>query len=147
MFRLMVALPWIAMGSTAVAEVVVDAEALAKLEGATGWPVVDVRGPAERSRVPIPDGRDLGPELDEVTGRVLVIASDDEIAQEAARAVESRLRTVEAFAVKGGIDTLRVIRPDLLPSIESGAMPGTYTIPTDTCQPGPALHTFSDEKK
>lgn len=145
MFRLMLLLFTMSLVGAVAAVEVVDAESLARLEGAAGWPVVDVRELAERSREPIPGALELGPEL-QVTGPVLVIASEDSIAQLTAVAIESRLRGAQAYAVSGGIDTLRRIRPDLLPTLE-GSMPGTFTIPSDTCQPGEPLHTFSEEKK
>jgi len=146
MLRLMVLLSSLWLVGVAAAEEVVDAEALAKLEGAAGWPVVDVRELAERSREPIPGALEFGPEL-EVSGPVLVVASEESIARLTAVAIESRLRSAQAYVVAGGIETLRTIRPDLLPSVGDSNMPGTFTIPSDTCQPGPALHTFSEEKK
>jgi rhodanese-related sulfurtransferase len=146
MFRLMLLLASMWLVASAAAEEVVDAASLARLEGAAGWPVVDVRELADRSREPIPGALDFGPELD-VTGPVLVIASEDSIAQLTAVAVESRLRNAQAYAVMGGIETLRTIRPDLLPSMGNGNMPRSFTIPSDTCQPGNPLHTFSEEKK
>lgn len=146
MLRLMALLASLWLAGAAAAEEVVGAEALAKLEGAAGWPVVDVRDLAERSREPIPGALEFGPEL-EVSGPVLVVASEESIARLTAVAIESRLRSAEAYVVAGGIETLRTIRPDLLPSMGDSNMPGTFTIPSDTCQPGPALHTFSEEKK
>jgi rhodanese-related sulfurtransferase len=146
-FRLIVLLLssiWLA--AAAVAEEVVDAASLAKLEGAAGWPVVDVRDLSERSRAPIPGALEFGPGLN-VSGPVLVLASEESIAQLTAVAIESRLPSAQAYAVSGGIDTLRTIRSDLLPSLGDSNMPGTFTIPSDTCQPGPALHTFTEEKK
>lgn len=145
MFRLIVLLLSLWLAAAAAAEEVVDAASLATLEGASGWPVVDERELSERSREPIPGALEFGPELD-VTGPVLVIASEDSIARLTAVAIESRLRNVQAYAISGGIDTLRRIRTDLLPAIE-GNMPGTFNIPSDTCQPGEPLHTFSEEKK
>lgn len=146
MFRVIVLLFSLCLAATALAETVVDAEALAGLEGAAEWPVVDVRELAERSREPIPGALEFGPELN-VSGPVLVIASEDSIARLSAVAIESRLRSAEAYAVTGGIDTLRTIRSDLLSPLGGGNMPGTFTIPSDTCQPGEPLHTFSEEKK
>jgi rhodanese-related sulfurtransferase len=146
MFRLMLLLSSMWLCTIAVAEEVVDAASLAKLEGAAGWPVVDIRELSERSREPIPGALEFGPELN-VSGPVLVLASADSIAQLTAVAIESRLPRAQAYAISGGIDTLRVIRPDLLPAMGGGNMPGTFTIPSDTCQPGPALHTFTEEKK
>lgn len=146
MYRLMLLLCTMFVAAAACAETVVDAEALSKLEGAAGWPVVDVRDLAERSREPIPGALEFGPELN-LSGPVLVIASEDSIAQLTAVAIESRLRSAQAYAVAGGIETLRTIRSDLLPSVGGSNMPGTFTIPSDTCQPGEPLHTFSEEKK
>lgn len=145
MFRLIVLLSSLWLAAAAAAEEVVDAASLAALEGAAGWPVVDARELAERSREPIPGALEFGSELD-VTGPVLVIASEDSIARLTAVAIESRLRSAQAYAVLGGLDTLRTIRPELLPALE-GNMPGTFNIPSDTCQPGEPLHTFSEEKK
>lgn len=130
----------------AVAEEVVDAESLVTLEGAAQWPVVDVRDLADQSRAPIPGALEFGPEL-VLDGPVLVVGSEDSIARLTAVALESRIDKVQAYAVAGGIDTLRTIRSDLLPSIGSGSMPETFTIPSDTCQPGVPLHTFSDEER
>jgi len=146
MFRLSVLLSSLCLVVTATAEEVVDAKALAGLEGAAGWPVVDVRELADRSREPIPGALEFGPELD-VSGPVLVVASEDSIAQLTAVAIESRLRSAVAYAVSGGIDTLRSMRPDLLRLLDDSNMPGTFTIPSDTCQQGEPLHTFSDQDK
>lgn len=146
MLRLMVLLSSLWLATVATAEEVVDAKGLAALEGAAGWPVVDVRELADRSREPIPGALEFGPELD-VSGPVLVVASEDSIAQLTAVAIESRLSSVVAYVVSGGIDTLRSIRPDLLQSFGGSNMPGTFTIPSDTCQPGKPLHTFTEEKK
>ncbi len=146
MFRLIVLLSSLWLTAAATAEEVVDAKALAGLEGAAGWPVVDVRELADRSREAIPGALEFGPELD-VSGPVLVVASEDSIAQLTAVAIESRLSSVVAYAVSGGIDALRSIRPDLLQSFGGNNMPGTFTIPRDTCQPGKPLHTFTEEKK
>ncbi len=129
----------------AAAETPVDGEALKKLGGAAHWTVVDARELSERSREPIPGAIDYGPGL-RVEGRVLVIASADSLAVRAARSIESRLRAVEAFAVSGGIETLAVIRPELLASLEGGGMPGTFTIPRDTCQPGAPLHVYTSDQ-
>lgn len=133
----------LALASAVQAETVVDAEGLQALEGAAYWAVVDVRALSDRSSDPIPNALEFAPDLD-VSGPVLVLASDDEVARATAKAIESRLRTVEAYAVAGGMATLRTIRPDLLPSILEGNMPGTFTIPHNTCQTGKPLHTFSD---
>lgn len=143
MFRLMALA--LTLVSAVQAETVVDVEGLQALKGAAYWPVVDVRALSERSSDPIPNALEFGPDLD-VSGRVLVVASDDEDARATARAIESRLRTVEAYVVAGGLPTLRTIRADLLPSILDGNMPGTFTIPHNTCQTGKPLHTFSSEK-
>jgi rhodanese-related sulfurtransferase len=146
MLRLVAGLFSLCLAAATVAEEVVDAAALARLEGAAGWPVVDVRDLSERSREPIPGALEFGPELS-VAGPVLVVASEESIAQLTAVAIESRLPSAEAYAVSGGVDTLRAIRSDLLPSPDGSNMPGTFTIPSDTCQVGEPLHTFSDENK
>lgn len=146
MLRLIVLLSSLWLATVVTAEEVVDAKALAALDGAAGWPVVDVRELADRSREPIPGALEFGPEL-KVTGPVLVVASEDSIAQLTAVAIESQLRSAMAYVVSGGIDTLRLIRPELLQSLGDSNMPGTFNIPRDTCQPGKPLHTFSEEKK
>lgn len=146
MRRVMLAWALLIFVSSAAAETLVDAEALAKLEGAAQWPVVDMRELDERSREPIPGALEFGPELN-VSGPVLVVASEDSIAQLTAAAIESRLPGAKAYVVSGGIETLRAVRPELLPPPGSSNMPGTFTIPSDTCQPGSPLHTFTEEKK
>ncbi len=133
------------MGPFAVAETLVDGEALKNLDGAAHWTVVDARELSERSLEPIPGAIDYGPRL-QVEGRILVIASDDSLAARVARSIESRLPTVEAFAVSGGIQTLRVIRPKLLSDLDGGGMPSTFTIPRDTCQPGAPLQVYADDE-
>ncbi|MCW8827947.1 MAG: hypothetical protein OQK94_02700 [Gammaproteobacteria bacterium] len=146
MLRAILLLMSLLFSTGAAAEEVVDAEALAALEGAGHWPVVDVRDLADQSRVPIPGALEFGPEL-ALSGPVLVVGSENSIARLTAVALESRFDGVQAYAVEGGIDTLRTIRTELLPSLGGDSMPGTFTIPSDTCQPGPALHTFSDEER
>lgn len=145
MFRMMTPLFLLCFTASALAETVVDAGALAQLDGAAAWPVVDVRDLSDRSRKPIPGALEFGPELD-VAGPVLVVAGEDQVAQLTAVAIEARLRGAEAFAVAGGLESLQTIRPDLLRDSGGGNMPGTFTIPSDTCQPGEPLHTYSDEK-
>lgn len=130
----------LALSTGAAAEAMVDAATLSSLEGASQWPVVDVRDLGERSLQPIPGARDFTPELD-LAGPVLVVGSDDSAAHRAAAAIEARLSRVQAHWVAGGIDSLRTIRPDL--PAGSGTMPESFTIPSDTCQPGEPLHTFS----
>lgn len=132
------------LSGVAVAEEVVDAERLASLEGAESWPVVDVRDLVDRSRVAIPGALEFDAQLS-LSGPVLVVGSEDSMARLSAVALESRFEGVDAYAVAGGIDSLRAIRSDLPQAPQAGAMPGTFTIPSDTCQAGEPLHTFSDE--
>jgi len=132
--------------SVAYAEALVDANALKKIEGVENWPVVDVRELSERSQSPIPGALDFDPELN-VEGKVLVVASDNATGLLVARAIESRLRTAEVFIVDGGLKTLRTILTELRPSTDEFVLPGTFTIPSDTCEPGKPLHIFSDEEE
>lgn len=132
-------------GVSAHAVELVDADGLAGLEGANEWPVVDARDLFDQSRNPIPGAiaYERGITL---SGPVLVVASDPRNAREAAEELEGRLEGVEAHAVLGGTEDLRRIRSDLSPeTVGNTNMPSSYTIPSDTCQPGPALHTFSDQ--
>lgn len=145
MSRLTILLMFLLFGVGVAAEEMVDAQALEALEGVGGWQVVDVRDLADRSRSPIPGALDSDPELT-LTGPVLVVGSEDRVARLTAAELESRFDGVQAYAVEGGGDTLRAIRVELLPSFSAGSMPGTFTIPSDTCQPGAPLHTFSDEE-
>ena len=75
------------------------------------------------------------------------MASDNAKGLLVARAIESRLRTTEVFVVDGGLATLRIIWPGLRLFIDELGMPGTFTIPSDTCEQGKPLHTFSDEEE
>lgn len=127
--------------STLFAETLVDAEALKQLEDVASWPIVDVRELSERSMAPIPGALEFDSELS-VEGKVLLVASDNTIASMVAQAIEEKLKDVEVFVVDGGLETLKVIHPELR---SLSGMPGTFNIPTDTCEPGNPLHTFSDE--
>jgi hypothetical protein len=131
----------------AEAETLVDAQALATLEGAAAWPLVDARDLAERSQSPIPGA--LDPDQAPATaGGVLVIGTDTAGARRVAREIEARLPGSKVVVVDGGVDALRGLRPELanLPSaLGITGMPGTFTIPKDTCQPGKPVHTFTDQ--
>lgn len=144
MFRLTLLL-LACMGCNAVAETLVDGAELVKLEGAAAWPVVDVRELAERSRSPIPGAFDDGAEL-ELSGSVLIIGSSDDEAQISAVTIEKNFPGVKAYAVLGGIESLKLIRQDLLQTLGDDNMPSTYNIPSDTCQQGEPLQTFGDGK-
>ncbi len=130
--------------TTLFAETVVDAAALSQMKDAANWPVVDVRELSERSMSPIPGSLDFDSELS-VEGKILVIASDHVRALLVARAIEEQLTGVEAFVVDGGLQTLQTLRSELRSLSGESGMPGTFNIPTDTCEPGNPLHTFSDE--
>lgn len=134
--------------TTASADTLLDAQALGATQGIATWPLVDARELSERSRQPIPGALDSGAELT-LSGPVLIIGSDPESARRIAQELETRLPGLTAYVPAGGIDDLRALRPELggmAPSGELGAMPGTFTIPRDTCQPGQPAHVFTDEK-
>jgi hypothetical protein len=133
------------LACNAFAETLIDAEGLVKLKGAAQWPVVDVRELSERSRAPIPGSFDESAAL-ELTGPILVIASSDDEVQISAVDLERRLAGVKAYAVLGGVESLKRIRQDLLQSQGDENMPSTYNIPSDTCQPGEPLQTFGKGK-
>lgn len=144
MFRLTLSL-LVFFACNAVAETLVDGVELSKLEGAAEWPVVDARELAERSRAPIPGALDESTQL-ELSGSILVIASSDDEAQISAVAIERRHPGVKAYAVLGGIESLKRIRQDLLQTLDDDNMPSTYNIPSDTCEQGEPLQTFGDGK-
>ncbi len=135
----------VCVACNALAETLVDGFELAKLDGAAQWPVVDVRELADRSRAPIPGAFEESMEL-ELSGSVLVIASSDDEAQISAVAIERRLPGVKAYAVLGGLESLKWIRQDLPQTLGDDNMPSTYDIPSDTCQPGEPLQTFGEDK-
>jgi rhodanese-related sulfurtransferase len=143
MYRLILLLFTCLVG-TAYGETLVDAVELARLEGAEQWPVVDVREIAERSGAPIPGAFE---ESAEFTGPILVIASSDDEAQISAVAIEKRFPGVKAYAVLGGVESLKRIRQDLRQTLGDDNMPSTYNIPSDTCQPGEPLQTFSKDSQ
>lgn len=134
------------LSGNANAETLVDADELVKLKGVAQWPVMDVRELTERSRAPIPGALEESTEL-ELSGPILVIASSDDEVQISAVAIEKRLPGVKAYAVLGGVESLQRIRQDLLQTLGDDNMPSTYNIPSDTCQPGEPLQTFSEDNK
>lgn len=132
----------------APAETLLDTQAIASAQGIAAWPLVDGRDLAERSRQPIPGALDPGAAV-ALSGPVLVIGSDPESARRAALELEQRLPGLTAYVPAGGLDDLRSVRPELgslAPQEAAGAMPGTFTIPRDTCQPGQPAHVFTDQK-
>ncbi len=144
MFRLTLVL-FVFLGCNAVAETLVGGAELVKLKDAAAWPVVDARELADRSRAPVPGALDERTEL-ELSGSILVIASSDDEAQTSAVALERRYPGVKAYAVLGGIESLKLIRQDLLQTLGDDNMPSTYNIPSDTCETGEPLQTFGDGK-
>lgn len=146
MMRYLVFFLVLGCNSVVLSETLLEANALQKMEGAKNWPVVDIRELSDRSQSPIPGALEFGPELS-LEGKALLVASDITTALLVARSIESRTRTAEVFVLVGGFETLRTIRPELSPSIGDFIMPGTFTIPSDTCKQGEPLHTFSDEEE
>lgn len=134
--------------ATTAADTLLDAQALATTQGIATWPLVDARELSERSRQPIPGALDPGSGLT-LSGPVLILGSDPESARRVARELEQRIPGLTAYVPAGGVEDLRALRPELggvAPAGELGAMPGTFTIPRDTCQPGQPAHVFTDEK-
>lgn len=126
------------------AETLADADMLLTVQGVVDMPLVDARDLSERSLNPIPGSLDYSAEL-LVVGKVLLLAPDEAVAVDIAQAIESRLPNVHIFIIAGGLETLRMVRPDLLPKPGLYNMPKTFTIPSNTCESGPALHVFGDD--
>ena len=132
--------------SAVCAETLVNADALENLDGAEDWPVVDVRELSEQSQLAIPGSLDFSPELS-VELMVLLVASDNATGILVAQKIESKFPGIEVIVLDGGYETLRTIWPELRPSKDGFSLPGTFTIPSDTCESGDPLHTFSEEEE
>lgn len=132
--------------SVVCAETLLNAEALKSIKGVKNWPIVDVRELSEQSQSPIPGSLDFSPALS-VKGKVLLVASDNAAGILLAKKIESKLPSTEVFVLDGGFETLRTIWPELRPSTGGFSLPGTFTIPSDTCESGDPLQIFTDEEK
>lgn len=106
--------------------------------------VIDARGEGRRKQQPIPfaviykEGVNPRP-----GGFALVVGDNDQQAQEVAQLV-SKKSGQDVFAVKGGYPTLKQVQsggkasaaePEIL-------MPQSFTIPSNTCEQGQALHEY-----
>ena len=132
--------------SVVCAETLLNADALKNMKGVKNWPIVDVRELYEQSQSPIPGSLDFSPELS-VEGKILLVASDNAAGILVAKEIESKFRSTEVFVLDGGLETLRTIRPELRPSTDGFSLPGTFTIPSDTCESADPLQTFTDEEE
>lgn len=138
---------WMAV-TVAEAAALVDGEGVARRGDAAKAPIVDARDISERSLFPVPGALGYEPGLRIAEKVIVVIGDRDEEALAAARALEQRHPGLTALALKGGYETLRGLRPAArLPPRVEGAMPSNFTIPSDTCQTGAALHTFGEEQE
>jgi len=125
------------------AELVDGAELNKRIFDITRAPVVDARDTADRSMLPVPGALVYQRNMPLDAVQVIVIADTDSDALVAAEQLESMHSRLKSYALSGGYDTLRLLLPDAkLPARADSIMPPVFTIPSDTCQTGPALHIY-----
>jgi hypothetical protein len=136
------------VAATAQAAVLVDAEAARKKVEVKTVRVIDARDTSELSMFPIPGAIAYERMLQVADKVVLVIADEDRDALAAARELGQRHPGLTAVALQDGYETLRRLRPEAkLPAHLDGAMPSNFTIPSDTCETGPALQTYGGDEQ
>jgi hypothetical protein len=102
--------------------------------------VIDARKESERVLRPIAFAIELQPALRIKAGSTaLVVADDDARALAVAQAVAAR-SDGDAMAVKGGYATWQALRQ--ASTATSSTLPKIFTIPSNTCEQGKALHEF-----
>ncbi len=131
----------------AQAAVVKDAAELKKDANLCKARVVDARGAADASQLPVPGSLSYSHGVRVTEEKVLVIADDEKSALAAAEELEKSNPGLSAVAVKGGYDALREARPKAkLPNSNLATLIPTFNIPNDTCQTGKPLHVFKGIK-
>lgn len=130
----------------AQAAVVMDASELKNDTGLLAAKVVDARGAADASQLPVAGSLPYSPGVRVFEERVVVIGDDVQGALTAAQELEKASPGLAAVVLKGGYEALREARPKSKLRDSSVALLPTFTIPSDTCQMGKALHTFKGMK-
>lgn len=130
----------------AQAAVVMDAAAFKADADLITAKVVDARGAADASQFPVAGALPYSPGVRVFEERVVVIGDDLRGALAAAREFEKANPGLAVVVLKGGYDALREARPNSKLRDSNMALVPTFTIPSDTCQMGKALHTFKGLK-
>ncbi|MDH3355003.1 MAG: hypothetical protein OEL79_07300 [Chromatiales bacterium] len=133
---------------TFAAEVLDENELISFGERVKYWPVLDVRDLVERSQRPIAGAQQIDDELEFDAGDIILIIGDDEkSAMQSALAIEKQFPGNTTIVVKEGYKTLRVIHGKKIKNISNSYFPGTFTIPSDTCETAPPVHMFDDSEE
>lgn len=126
-----------AAGSAALMDAAQLAEQLRKDQPCC---VVDARAQATRALYPVAFSVEYTDSIKPKPGAyALVIGESDQKALEIAQAI-SRRSGQDAYAVKGGYATWQKVQPGGEQS--SGTTLRSFTIPSNTCEQGPALHEY-----
>jgi hypothetical protein len=134
-------IPVVAQGA-----VVMDASELRNDADLLTARVVDARGAADASQLPVAGALPYSRGVRVFDQRVVVIGDDLQGALAAARELEKASPGLAAVVLKGGYEALREARPQSKLRDSNVALVPTFTIPSDTCQMGKALHTFKGMK-
>lgn len=104
--------------------------------------VVDARSEVRRKLYPVAFSVAYSPTIKPRAGAyALVIGDSDQQSLETAQAI-SRRSGEDAHAVKGGYATWRQVEQGSASDTPANAMPQSFTIPSNTCEHGPALQEY-----
>lgn len=132
----------IATGAAQAADLVSAEDAQKMLSSSPDTRIIDARGVAARSLTPIP-GALVASEVKNLEPCVaLLVAARVEAGMKVAADIEAANPGIDVRVVEGGYESIR----EAVGGHAVGSKP-SFTIPTDTCEPGPSLRTYDGDHK